>query len=173
MKSVFVAAALLAASSAATAQTNVHIDIGQPGFYGSLNIGDGYRPLVVYERPILIERTVRYVDEPVYLRVPPGHRKNWRKHCRRYDACGRQVLFVQDAWYQNEYAPRYREQHNIPLRRAYVAQRPATRVVERVVHVDERRYDRHEDKHHDKHERKHDKHHDKHGGGHGNGHGKH
>jgi len=26
---------------------------------------------------------------PVYLHVPPGHAKNWRKHCREYNACNR------------------------------------------------------------------------------------
>ncbi len=52
--------------------------------------------------------------EPVYLRVPPGHRKNWGKHCRKYGACGQPVLFVQDRWYSDVYAPRYREVHYQP-----------------------------------------------------------
>jgi hypothetical protein len=34
----------------------------------------------------------------VYLRVPPGHRRNWSRFCGRYDACGRPVLFVRDDW---------------------------------------------------------------------------
>ncbi|MHB9119182.1 MAG: hypothetical protein ACYC2R_13045 [Burkholderiales bacterium] len=46
--------------------------------------------------------------EPIYLRVPPGHAKHWSKHCREYNACGERVLFVQDNWYEHEYAPRYR-----------------------------------------------------------------
>jgi len=37
--------------------------------------------------------------EPVYMWVPPGHRKNWRKHCGQYHACGVPVYFVQDQWY--------------------------------------------------------------------------
>ena len=51
------------------------------------------------------------VYQPVYLRVPPGHEKNWRKHCQRYNACGRPVYFVQDTWYTNVYAPQYRAEH--------------------------------------------------------------
>ena len=38
---------------------------------------------------------------PIYLRVPPGHRQNWRKHCRDYGACGTPVYFVQERWYQD------------------------------------------------------------------------
>jgi hypothetical protein len=38
--------------------------------------------------------------EPVYLWVPPGHRKHWSKHCAQYGACGAPVYFVQDRWYR-------------------------------------------------------------------------
>jgi hypothetical protein len=37
--------------------------------------------------------------------------QNWRKHCRKYNACGRPVYFVQDNWYNDVYVPRYRETH--------------------------------------------------------------
>jgi hypothetical protein len=37
--------------------------------------------------------------QPVYMWVPPGHRKNWSKHCHRYNACGFPVYFVRDEWY--------------------------------------------------------------------------
>lgn len=37
--------------------------------------------------------------QPVYMWVPPGHRQNWGKHCRRYKACGLPVYFVRDEWY--------------------------------------------------------------------------
>jgi hypothetical protein len=47
--------------------------------------------------------------EPLYLRVPPGHAKHWRKHCREYNACDRQVYFVQERWYNDVYVPQYRE----------------------------------------------------------------
>jgi hypothetical protein len=44
--------------------------------------------------------------QPVYLWVPPGHRKNWRKHCREYGACGVPVLFVDHRWYDDHVHPR-------------------------------------------------------------------
>ncbi len=50
--------------------------------------------------------------QPIYLRVPPGHRKNWRKHCLRYGACGQPVYFVGDNWYNNVYVPSYRAHGN-------------------------------------------------------------
>jgi hypothetical protein len=37
--------------------------------------------------------------------VPPGHRKNWRKHCGQYNACGVPVYFVRDEWYGQHVRP--------------------------------------------------------------------
>ncbi len=111
MKALILCAALAAASFPALAQTNVSITVGQPGFYGRLDIGDFGPPPVYVAQPVIVERYERVRAQPVYLRVPPGHRKNWRKHCRKYGACGQPVLFVQDSWYSNVYAPRYREVH--------------------------------------------------------------
>jgi hypothetical protein len=151
IRSLFLGAALLAAAVPALAQTNVSISVGQPGFYGRLDLGDVGPPPVVYTQQPVIVREVRHVrSEPVYLRVPPGHRKHWSRYCGRYDACARPVMFVRDDWYTNTYAPRYRERHH------------GHREV-REVRYEERR------DHHDRHDR-HDKH-DKHGHGHGNGHG--
>jgi hypothetical protein len=106
------AALLLLGSQAQAADVGVSITIGQPGFYGRIDIGDVGRPAVLYSRPVVIERVV--VDrrpEPVYLRVPPGHSRNWKKHCRAYDACGVPVYFVTDKWYDGVYVPYYRERH--------------------------------------------------------------
>ena len=41
--------------------------------------------------------------------TPPGHEKHWNKHCHEYGACGRPVYFVRDGWYNDVYAPRYRQ----------------------------------------------------------------
>jgi hypothetical protein len=43
------------------------------------------------------------------LRVPPGHAKHWSKHCHKYGACGQPVYFVEESWYNDVYAPYYRE----------------------------------------------------------------
>lgn len=109
MKNLIVALALGAAAVPALAQTGVSITVGEPGFYGRIDIGNAPRPPVYVAQPVIVEREVRYAGEPVYLRVPPGHRKKWDKHCHHYDACGKRVLFVRDDWYSNVYAPRLRE----------------------------------------------------------------
>lgn len=97
----------------------VSVRVGQPGFYGRIDIGGLPPPRVLYEEPIIVERApAGVVAEPIYLRVPPGHAKHWRKHCAQYDACGRPVYFVQDGWYNDIYVPHYR-------RGAYQAVAPA------------------------------------------------
>ena len=113
MKNLICAASLLVLSSTAlAADVGVSISIGQPDFYGRIDIGNYPRPRVVYAEPIVVERGGYYREEqPIYLRVPPGHRKHWAKHCHEYNACGQRVYFVRDDWYNNEYAPRYREEH--------------------------------------------------------------
>lgn len=102
-------AALIAVAAPASAQIGVSVQIGEPGYYGRIDIGDYPRPRLIYAEPLIIER-VR-VREPVYLHVPPGHAKDWGKHCKHYDACARPVYFVDDRWYEDEYVPRYREHH--------------------------------------------------------------
>jgi hypothetical protein len=113
MKHFLIAAAVAAVSlttPALAADVGVSISIGQPGFYGRLDIGDYPQPQVIYRQPMAIER-VPMDRPPIYLRVPPGHAKNWRKHCHEYNACGERVFFVQNNWYNREYAPRYQREH--------------------------------------------------------------
>ena len=116
MKAKILAASLLALSSTAfAADVAMSVSVGQPGFYGRIDIGDYPQPQVVYAQPVLVQRPVRYVETaPIYLRVPPGHMRNWARHCGYYHACGQRVLFVQDRWYTNEYVPRYRAGHGGP-----------------------------------------------------------
>lgn len=114
MKSFLFAASIAIvtlSTSAIAADVGVSVSIGQPGFYGRIDLGSyPSRPQVIYGQPRIIEQSV-IVRDPVYLRVPPGHRKNWGKHCGQYNACGEQVYFVQDSWYEREYAPQYRNQN--------------------------------------------------------------
>lgn len=111
---LLIAVAVVANASLATpavaADVGVSISIGEPGFYGRIDIGDYPQPQVIYSQPIFIER-VPMNRAPIYLRVPPGHAKHWRKHCREYNACGERVYFVQENWYNREYVPRYQEHH--------------------------------------------------------------
>jgi hypothetical protein len=65
---------------------------------------------VLYREPMGVERVAIH-RPPIYLRVPPGYARNWSKHCREYNACGERVYFVNNNWYQNEYAPHYQEHH--------------------------------------------------------------
>lgn len=113
LRAVLFAAAVLTASSplALAANVDVSINIGQPGYYGPLDIRDYGRPQLIYSEPRIIER-VSTQRQPVYLRVPPGHAKNWRKHCSKYNACGERVYFVRDSWYEREYVPRYQAEHH-------------------------------------------------------------
>jgi hypothetical protein len=131
--------ATLFAAPAFAADVGVSLSIGQPGFYGQIDIGNYSRPPVMYARPVVIQRIPRgELREPLYLRVPRGHARNWRNYCSRYDACGRPVYFVQDDWYNNVYSPRYRDEHRDDRR-------------------DNDRDDRRSDDHHDKHGNDHDR----------------
>ena len=103
-------ATMMSPMLASAADVGVSVSIGQPGFYGQIDIGNFPRPQVIYEQPVIYQRGPA-VYGPVYLRVPPGHEKNWGKHCGKYNACGRPVYFVRDNWYNDVYAPRYRESH--------------------------------------------------------------
>jgi hypothetical protein len=88
------------------AQTSVGVSIGiqQPGVYGRIDIGNMPPPAVIYPQPVVIAPTpVAVYQRPVYLYVPPGHQKNWAKHCGAYAACGQPVYFVQETWVRERY----------------------------------------------------------------------
>jgi hypothetical protein len=115
MKQLLIAVAVIAASTgfaapAVAADVGVSITIGQPGFYGRIDIGDYPQPQLIYAEPIIVERYSGRA--PIYMRVPPGHAKHWAKHCHEYHACGERVYFIQESWYNNEYVPRYEKRHH-------------------------------------------------------------
>ena len=99
MKRFLIAATLAAAALSTPAAAQVSVSIGQPGFYGRIDIGGYPAPALIYPEPMII-RPAPVAVAPLYLRVPPGHAKNWRRYCDRYRACGRPVYFVQDDWYR-------------------------------------------------------------------------
>ncbi len=107
---------LLAASLAALAlpalagdvDVGVSVQISQPGVYGRIDIGRFPQPQVIVSRPVVVvppPAAVVVRPEPVYMWVPPGHRKQWRKHCADYGACGVPVYFVRDDWYDQHVRP--------------------------------------------------------------------
>lgn len=111
MKALVTAAFVLTsafAGSAQAADVGVSVQISQPGVYGRIDIGRFPQPQVVVAQPVIITRPVVVAPappEPVYLWVPPGHRKDWRKHCGKYNACGVPVYFVRDDWYDRKVKP--------------------------------------------------------------------
>jgi hypothetical protein len=89
-------AGLFVLSCSAQAQT-VNATIGgvlAPGVYGRVDISNGPPPPVIYAQPVIIA-PVAMAPAPIYMHVPPGHAKKWRKHCHKYNACGTPVYFVQ------------------------------------------------------------------------------
>lgn len=101
-------AALLLCATAAPAFAAVSVAIGEPGFFGRIDIGGGPPPVLINPQPIVaVPGPVVYPGSPIYLRVPPDHQRNWRRYCRNYNACGQPVYFVHEDWYRNVYAPRY------------------------------------------------------------------
>ena len=112
MKRFLLVAALAAmtAPTPAAGEVGVSIEVGHPGFYGRIDIGGFPEPRLIFPEPVIIHR-VLFAGPPIYLRVPPGHAKDWGKHCGKYDACGHRVYFVQDGWYNDVYVPTYQKRH--------------------------------------------------------------
>ncbi|EIK45595.1 hypothetical protein O59_002273 [Cellvibrio sp. BR] len=76
-----------------------------PGVYGRVELGNDSRPNIYYREPMIIVSDSKYArSRPVYLHVPPGHAKNWGKHCSKYRACDRPVYFVRSAEYDEHYS---------------------------------------------------------------------
>ena len=112
MQSTLAGLALLC-GVAANAGTSVNVIVEgeiKPGVYGRVEVGNPSVPPPVWQpQPVIIAPQPRAVEVvPVYMHVPPGHARNWRKHCRRYDACGRPVYFVKS----EEYEPHYGKKHH-------------------------------------------------------------
>ena len=101
----FAAAAPLANAGDVSVGVTISGEI-TPGVYGRVDLSNRPPPPLLYATPVVIERPPPHVVyQPVYLHVPPGHAKNWSKHCREYNACGRPVYFVKSAEYEPGYRP--------------------------------------------------------------------
>ena len=109
-----IACALLATASGASLAGNISLSLSgevSPGVYGRVDIGRAPPPMLVYAQPLVYVQPVHVVraPQPIYLHVPPGHAKNWGKHCGRYNACSRPVYFIRSAEYEPGYGERGRD----------------------------------------------------------------
>jgi len=147
----------LAAAVPASADVNVSVRVGQPTFFGRIDINGAPPPLLILPKPVIITPPAVHVDvepEPLYLRVRPEESRNWRRYCNRYDACGRKVYFVKDRWYRNVYAPHYHSHHEEFERRERERMERERAERERW----RERQERHEDHDHDRRDDRHDSH---------------
>jgi len=115
---VFATALLLSAGAAWADHIGISVTLGEPGFYGQINIGNAAPPpQVIYSQPVVVQPAPEYVSAPpLYLHVPEGYERHWRHHCAEYNACGRRVFFVRHDWYQNVYVPHYQHEHVVERR---------------------------------------------------------
>lgn len=114
MKRILLTAALIglggAAMTAQASNVGVSISVGQPGFYGRIDLGNAPAPRLIYDQPVMIERGPPRMA-PIYLRVPAGYERDWSRQCYRYAACNQPVYFVRDDWYRTSYVPHYRDHY--------------------------------------------------------------
>jgi hypothetical protein len=89
---------------AIAADVGVSVQVGEPGFYGRIDIGNFPQPQLIYLQPVVIEPVpVGVVPQPLYLHVPPGHAKNWRNAASITPwPAG---LLRQDRWYDQGTCP--------------------------------------------------------------------
>jgi len=112
MKRFILSLAVAAIPVFAHAQVGVSVNIGEPGFYGQINLGNLPPPPVVYANPVIVQAPPPgVVSPPLYLRVPPEHHQHWDRYCHQYNACNRHVYFVTDEWYSHTYVPHYVHEH--------------------------------------------------------------
>lgn len=97
---------IAAYAAPALAGVDVSINLGQPNFYGRIDMNDAPPPRVIYAQPRVVEHVV-VQQEPVYLHVRPGQARHWDRYCGEYHACGQRVYFVNDNWYNTTYVNHY------------------------------------------------------------------
>lgn len=98
----------LGAAAAGAADVRVGVSVSgevAPGVYGRVDISNRPAPPpLVYPQPVVIVKHPHTaVMSPIYMHVPPGHARDWSKHCRKYNACNQPVYFVKSAEYEPGY----------------------------------------------------------------------
>jgi hypothetical protein len=68
----------------------------RPGVYGRIELrGAAAPPPLIYSDPVVANETIERVQRrPVYLYVPPGQVRKWKRSCAKWRACDVPVLFV-------------------------------------------------------------------------------
>ena len=78
-KLLFIILISLVTGSAYAADVGVSISVGQPGFYGQIDIGSAPEAGTINPSPVVIQPgSNRVVGEPIYLHVPPAMQKTGR-----------------------------------------------------------------------------------------------
>lgn len=116
IKATALASLMLASLAAHAATPSVSISVSgeiSPGVYGQVQFGNVMPPMVLlHSQPVIILRQPSaVVIAPLYLHVPPGHAKNWAKHCGKYNACGKPVYFMMSEDYGQDYQERKGKGH--------------------------------------------------------------
>jgi len=94
----------------------VSVSIGEPGFFGRIDLGGGAPPPEVINTQAGDHRASlvygqRAADLPARTARPRA--RLWAAIAPAYNACGQPVYFVRDDWYTNVYARHYREHGDI------------------------------------------------------------
>lgn len=100
------AATVAATAQAADVRASASVDLD--GFFGRIDIGGLPPPVLVNSQAVVIRQPAHAARQPIYLRVPPEHARNWARNCHRYLACDQPVYFVQEGWYRDTYVPAHR-----------------------------------------------------------------
>ena len=68
----------------------------RPGVYGRIvPAAEAPPPPLIYTKPVIANAVFVPAEvTPVYLYVPPGQVRHWKKHCARWKACDEAVLTV-------------------------------------------------------------------------------
>ena len=88
------------------AQVALSVQVGQPGYYGQINIGRSDGPQLVYPSPVTAyPQAWSQWRQPIYMLVPSFQVSNWGGYCNLYNACNRPVYFVREDWYRGRQGP--------------------------------------------------------------------
>ena len=69
---VFIIMMMLVVTSAYAADVGVSVSVGQPGFYGRIDIGNYPQPEVIYAKPVVIHAApAGVVYQPMYVHILP------------------------------------------------------------------------------------------------------